>query len=137
MKRICKTVSITICLVIIFLLTTACAGAGDWQSEPLSGGYTVMRANKKDISFCMPSDDGLAEILIEPTVTKVACTDDYILVQRKESTKIFKRYYYFVEIESKEILGPYSKKAFDELVSELNIDNISWEKAAKLERQEE
>ncbi|MGF6375342.1 hypothetical protein M2140_000376 [Clostridiales Family XIII bacterium PM5-7] len=146
-KKVLKKVVTVISTILVIHLVSACAGAGDWTSEPLPGGYVVMRVNSENISLCMPSGESLAEIIIEPYVTKVAYNDDYILVQRKDLVpeitsfkdlkKLFKRYYYFVEVDTQKVLGPYSKEKFEEKALELKVDDISWKRVKSLEKQDE
>lgn len=101
-----KKRSIVAAITIILLLLTACAGLGDWTSEPLSGGYVVVRANTESVTLCFPEDESydLMTPVIETRVTEVASNDDYIMVKRKDLVdsladlkKICKQDYYTEE----------------------------------------
>lgn len=145
-KKIFKMVFL-VGLVSVFFLASACSGDGDWCSEPLPGGYVVMRANTKDISLCLPTDEYLADIIIEPCITKVAYNDDYVMLQRKDVVseiksfkdfkKTFKRYYYLVVVKTQEVLGPYSKDEFVEQASKLEIEDVTWTPVNSLKKQED
>ena len=75
---------VLITVITLSCLTSACAGAGDWTSEPLPGNYVVVRSNSESVQLCIPDDEDYTSAVpvAGPIITHIIYNDDYILLQK-------------------------------------------------------
>lgn len=117
---------------------SACAGAGDWMSQPLPGNFIVIRSNNDQVQLCIPDEDFTGGTpVVGPVITKISYNEEYLLLKVKEPSKVFERNYYIVIVESKEVLGPFSEEDFREALKERNVTDITWQDIDDLPKMED
>lgn len=138
-----KRLVLMITVIALSCLTSACAGAGDWTSEPLPGNYVVVRSNSESVQLCIPDDeDDMSAVPVAgPIITHIICNDDYILLKcRKPADSIkeyFERHYYIADVKRGEIYGPLEEEQFLKQCEELGFGELDWKSVDTLKKREE
>lgn len=131
-----KKIMICILCLAVFASTVGCAGAGDYKSEPLIGGYEVWRISADDVKLVKPDETGtLAEEVIGPKVIKVCWNDRYICVQQRPDEKDAEVCFIILDTETGEVSGPFGEEEYTSETEDLCITGLcEWTKPEKLPR---
>lgn len=134
---------VLITVIALICLSSACAGAGDWMSEPLPGNYVVVRSNSESVQLCIPDDEDYTSAVpvAGPIITHIIYNDDYILLKcRKPADSIkeyFERHYYIADVKQGEIFGPLEKEPFLKQCEELGLGELDWKSVETLKKRDE
>lgn len=138
-----RILCVPLAVLSLSLLLSACSGTEDWEYDELPGDYEVWRINSKDISLCQPSEDGTtAQDIVGPYVDQIAFNERYIAAQQlrpmnsddlKKSLDDWKRFYYLLDTDTGDLLGPFDEAAFQDACAKIDAEDFpQWIKTTDL-----
>lgn len=138
-----RITSVALVVLSLSLLLSACSGAADWTYDGLPGGYEVWRTSSESISLCLPSEDGpTAQDIVYSYVDQIAFNERYIAAQQlkpmnsddlKKSHDDWKLFYYLLDTETGDLLGPLDEAAFQDACAKIDAEDFpQWIKTTDL-----
>ena len=108
----------------------------------------MIRSNNDQVQLCIPDEDFTGGTpLVGPVITEISYSKEYLLLKVKEPIneiesfrdlkRIFEKKYYIVVVESKQVLGPFSKEDFEKMLAENQITEVMWQSIYDLPKMEE
>ena len=118
-----KKLSLLSAILALAFLLSACAGVGDWASEPLAADFEIWRLSAHNIKLVKRTSEHSARTVVEAEVYAVAWDENTIFVQHEPMAEVNAQYtkephgeldYYILFVSSEELLGPFTLSAFEE-----------------------
>lgn len=118
-------------MLLIAVSLFGCAGAGDYRTEALPGGYEIWRNSAHDVLLVMPDETGTAaRTVIESEIIQVCMNERFICVQQKDydpkaGAGEGEISFYVLDSQSGTVSGPFDEEGYLSFLTENSIADLT------------